>query len=339
MTISRLEEAAIAAARSIRRHPFGERLRDHHPQRRTESKFPSLTEFERTLSPAVRRTLATLLAGDLTGIDLQLDDVDRDHIAYARDLHVALQALADGAWGVIRPDVRMLFVDVDDVLPLPFQGIDAIPQLRMKHPPQFGAVPGSVALTTDDLAAWGALWKSAQQTRAFQRALASAKQLRADRRLYRMLLEHRSSLLESFPTPAGRKLPEYARALEEVARGAYTNVGPRIREHAVALRLYNELVHACFVAVLGWVELLHEPEPITLGNETPIRVVHAWRSQEIHLTVTDPAAAFLPMLSPVLLSAGGPLDGLYLTTAGQYQFSGGSTLADLSAFRLAELEN
>lgn len=339
MTTSRLEEAAISAARSIRRHSFGERLREHHPQRRTESRFPSLTEFERTLSPAVRRTLATLLAGELTGIDLQLDDADREHIAYARDLHVALQALTDGAWGAIRPDVRMLFVDVDDVLPLPFQGIDAIPQLRMKHPPKFNAVPGSVGLATDDLAAWGGLWKSAHRTPAFQRALAAAKQVRADRHLYRMLLEHRSGLLSAFPAPAGRRLPEYARELEELARGAYNNVSSRIREPAVSLRMYNELVHACFVAVLGWVELTREPTAITLGHETPIRVVHAWRNQEIHLTVADPAAAFLPMLSPVLIDTGGPLDGLYLTTAGQYQFNGGSTLADLSAFRLAELEN
>lgn len=338
MTLTALEHALVAAGIATRRSPFGRTLQQHHPGRRgntPDKAFRWLANFELSLDPAVRRTLATLGAARLTGRDLALDDDDRSHLDWVSTLHRALQAVTDSFWGSIGPDIRALLIDEDDSLPLPFQPTYLIPELRVLHPPTLRTASRAVGMTEPDLAALSSVWREAQRTRTYAAAVAAASEVRRDRGIFRALAERRSQAFATVPAPSGL-MTTYASAVLAHFGDAYASDQSLVTV-AGHLRRYNRLTHASVVAWLGAAEDDRDRAPVELGD-SPIDVLRRRDSLSVRVTVRSNAGPlWLRMTSPFVIDDDGPLDGVYLATGIQVQGFGSASITDLAGDRIREL--
>jgi hypothetical protein len=287
----------------------------------------------------VRRTLAILLAAEMTGRRLPLTSTDRAHARWIKDLLAALQALADRFWGEIRPEVRMLVVDVDDALPLPFQPTYALPGLRVAHPTKLSSAAIAVNLGDRDLGALKSVWVAAQSTPAYQTAIDGQQLIRADRNLFERMRHYRDGLVATRPVPRlGEKLPGFAqRSISHFLEPDVTLLDRDAALAANALQRYNRLVHAVMVAWLSGIE--QEPDlPYADPGDEAMAVEATDEGMSVRLTVRRSSGPlWLKLASPFVVDKETCVDGLYLATAINLRGLRTFSVLDISGDRVRDL--
>jgi hypothetical protein len=285
----------------------------------------------------VRRTLAVLYTARVTSFDLRLTDEDRAYIAWVEDVRRFLQSVVDRCWDGINADIRKVFVDEDD-LPLLVWTSTFIPGLRVSHPPSLLSAARRVGLEGPQLGPLARVWKALVETPAFRDARAGRDLIRRDSHLRATLIGHRARLLTELTRGALGGVAEESRRLATLCSTAYVGADPKVEEAARSLRAYNGLVQACLASLLGYAEDRSPWGPVRLDPDQPATFTYARHRLEVHLTTSDPAAVAMGLLAPFMLSDGGPVDGLYLSTMTSFQVTGSQTLVDVTGFRLRDLE-
>ncbi len=343
MSLSELESAVVQAIARSQATAFGADVKAHAPGRRSSGpggrrSFPSLADFELSLDPPVRRTIALLMVNEFTKGPLELDDDDRLHVAWVHRVFVALQALVDPFWAEIRPEVRLLFADADDALPLPFQPTHLLPGLRVAHPPRLPAAAAAAGIADTDLRWLKEAWRVARRTAAYRDAIDAQRQIRLDRAMYGRLHETRSRLIADRPQPergevvpgfAARSLRHFVRLPDGLPRGDVKAI--------TALQTYNRLIHAVLVAWLAGLESEPELPYLDPGNEA-VEVESNRGRRSVRLTARRTnGVTWLRLSAPFVIDLDSPVDGLYLTTALSITATGTSSVVDASGDRLGDL--
>ncbi len=339
MSITALESAIVAAGNALVTSAFGVHLRSVNPGQRMvgeSMRLRWLAAFESSLAPAVRRTLVVLESSRLTGRDLDLDAADLDYIQWVKSVHAFLQAAVDRFWLGIGPDLRMAFVDHDDLPPLPYTS-SYIPALRVAHAPDLDTSSRAIGLAEAELSSLSRMWRAARRTPAFDAALAQATYLRRRDGIRTRMLQLRGLVVTEGRTTQGPSFDDEQERLRRLGDSAYDSAAPEIRTIAKALRDYNELVQHCLALVLGAAERAHQTQPIRLSEEA-IQADRDGRHFRIRITsgVADPGD--FEFAAPFLIDDGGPLDGVYLTTFWRGQLVGRTMIFDVEGVRTREFE-
>ncbi len=339
MSLTPLESAIRAAIAVSGETAFGRDVEAHSPGRRGSGDRVgpnTLAGLELSLGPPIRRTFAVVNAAKQTGRPLRIDQEDREHIAWVEALLAAMQAVADRFWGEIRSDIRQLPVDVDDVVPLPFQPSLAIPGLRAKHPPRLAIAAERAGITDHELQVLREVWQAAQETPAYHAAMEAQENIRADRQLYRSLREIRVRAVIPTP-PHNERFVEYAARLHREIQSIYERQPIAETRPALALRRYNRLIHAILVAWLAGLEDGPSVPVLDPGDEAiDAEIVDG--VLQAGLTVRLAGGLVLARISsPFIVDVESPFDGLYLTTGYRMQMVGSSSAVDVTGFRLRDL--
>ena len=340
MSLSKHEHALTTAGVALSHSPLGVALQKYHPGRRTPHEAPSVSQLARmelNTAPAVRRTLAVLFTANATGFDLRLSNEDRTYIAWVQEVHAFLQAMADRWWGGVNPDIRMLFVDGDEVPPL-LWSTSYIPALRISHPPSLDVAGARLGLTNGDLAELSLAWKEARRTAVYEAATAARDKIRRDRPLRNAITVHGASIRARFASAVPTTTTDESARLRRLIAEAYDDVAPDVAATARALRDYNELVQVGLACVLGFAEDLDSLVAVTLDPSIPATCAITRRRLDAHLTLTGREVRPLHLLTPFVLEDDGPLDGIYLATAMSFQLAADKATADVSGFRVRNLE-
>jgi hypothetical protein len=296
--------------------------------------------FELNAGPPVYRTFIVLDAADRTRRDLALSAEERDYVRWVGALHIALQAIADRFWGVIRPDVRELIYDHDNVQVL-HSGPAYIPGLRARPGPSLHTACSRVGIGERELSALAECWHIAHATDAYQAARDAATQIQLHDRLRHGLRMHRDARMAEAESlfREGLLLKDAARRLNGIAEGAYATVDSQMRGAAEPLRAYHELVQAVLWALLG---LAEQPDGLdrTLKSGLPrMAVNHRWRHLEAQFTAMDDDSFPFPRVwAPFVVERHTPLDGLYICTGYAMHGLGEGGYIDVTGLLLRELE-
>ncbi len=343
MSLTELESALVEAIGRSRSTEFGADVARHAPGRRSGSpekgrSFPSLADLELSAFPPLRRTLAILAVGPLTGREIELDANDREHLAWVGRVLEAMTSIADRFWGQVQKPVRSLFTDADDATPLPFQSTFMLPALRQMHPPALRGTAARAGLADEDLRWLSRVWHAAQRTDAYRAALDAQLQIRTNAQAIRRLQEARDRAVSTRPQPRpGENVSSFA------ARSLAHFVGPpeglRGTDAAAirALRTYNRLVQAALIGWLGGLE--HEPSLLLAdpGSEAVTVDVSAGRFSVALTMRRSTGPEWLHVYAPFAIDLDSPLDGLYLATAISIHGVGSFSAVDLAGDRLYEL--
>ena len=296
--------------------------------------------FELNAGPAVYRTFIVLDAADRTRRDLALSAEERDYVRWVGTVHVALQTIADRFWGVIRPDIRQLVFDHDNVQVL-HSGPAYIPGLRAKPGPSLNTACSRVGIGERELSALAECWHAAHATDAFEAARVAATRIQLHDPLRHRLRVLRDELIaEADSVFRDRlRLEDAARRLGKLADAAYESADDQTRGAADPLRAYHELVQAVLWALLGFAE---QPEAFdrTLRTGLPrMAVDHRWRHLEAHFTAMDDDSFPFPSVwGPFVVQGRALLDGLYICTGYSVHGLGEGGYVDITGLLVRELE-
>lgn len=338
MSISELETTIVVASNALVGSTFGAHLRAVHPGRRMvgASRIRWLAAFENSLAPAVRRTLAILESARLTGRDLELDAADHEYIEWVRATHAFLRSAVDRFWHGIAPDLRVAFVDHDDLPPLPFTST-YIPDLRVTRPPDLHASSRPIGITEAELSSLSRVWHAARQTPAFDEALTQASRVRRERGIRTSMLRLKAAVVAEGRNARGPTFDAEQERLRRLGDSAYASASDEIQTIANALRAYNELVQRCLALLLGAAERDQMTRPLQVSNE-PISAELDGRDFQVRMTTRSADPGELEFAAPFLIDDGGPVDGVYWVTSWSIQMLGGTMVFDVEGLRTRELE-
>ncbi len=285
--------------------------------------------------PAIQRTIRILYTARMSGFDLHLTAEDRAYVAWVLQVDALLRALADGWWGEINPDLRVLFVDGDDAPPITLLN-SMFPGLRARRPPPLRQSAQAVGLEDVELSALSRVRRAAHRTSVFRAATQIAREIRSNARRRRALQRELDRLGPELEVRGGRSVFDETERLRELVGSAYVGADAWIRGAVQGLRAYNELVHAGFAFLLGYAEDLDSQAPVVVEGEHPVSVEMSLRAFDVHLTFSQPNS--LVTGATFTIGDGGPLDGLYWQTGTGFQAAGDLTILDLMGSRISDRE-
>jgi hypothetical protein len=330
--LSDYERVVLSAAQAVAECDLGADLDRYDPGRRGTF----LAAFELNHPPPIQHALRVLFTSELSRFDLRLTPADHEYLEWVQRVFALLQSMAEEWWGAIRGDIYSLLVDGDDAPPLVLLNT-LFPGLRARHPTALRATAAAVGLSPSAIWRLSETRRAAQATSAYAAALRTAGDIRHNPRLRSALSAEKSRVVAELEIRRGARVDEERRRISHSLALAYDPCDPIVQIAARNLRSYNELVHASFAFLLGHAGNARSRRPVEVEPGQPIAVRFARRDFQIHLTLAQEGVPFPG--GTFVIGDGGPLSGLYLTTAfGVQQLTTESPLIDLSGRRLRDLE-
>lgn len=339
--ISDLEKAVSTAGKTLRDIEFGKSLRRWSPSLRCARKNEEVsedctaladTEVRLGMGPPIRSTFAAVEYGRIIeGQDLERSDPE--YMAWVRQAHWALQRIAGKCWNPIPQRLRTAVLDVDEFNPLVHYYIPRSRENRFGPALSFEDLDGvaaSAALTDVAFAA--------RETSVHRAVFSHLPEAAEDGVLLRKLTDSKAAVLGELEEEQ-LNFGELKRNLRERLNEAYSRQSSEVAEVAQAIRAANELINHVLCVLLTHAGSTTEIVQIREGLGS-VRVSDVDNVREKHFTFEDHAATPFILNRPPFgfeVLTGGPLDGIYVTTGSQFQFSG-SGLVDVTARRLADLE-
>jgi len=333
--VTALEQCVWDACLVIRESEFGEILRRARRRSNGPGSLEELTgwghpdelvNWELSSDPAIQRTATAQVYMDIS--KEPLPPGSDGWLEWTAKASLAIRRMAAKCWAGTPSDVRMIFIDSDNVMPpglhgeiaeLRFdqRGIPALKFAGLDSPPVREAIDcmcrsvrsSSLALKARDAA------KTIQQNPAF---------------LLRLALVARE-LSPSFLTINAGETGEQAFArMRTTAFRAYDDF-PDLRDLVLVLRSFNKLVTRVIWTVLGVAELF-EPPHIAITS-SPVQIESKGGRRHLVITTGSYIAPLLRTTHPVWIDSGTPIDGLYFVNRLTSAFSGRSEVdLGLTAF-------
>lgn len=341
MVISALEEAVVEAGMTLRVSPFGESLGRWNPRMRCALRDDQIsedctpladTEVKLGMGPPIRSTFAAIQFAEMVE-DQDVAPTDPEYMEWIQQAHWAFQRIAGKCWAPIPQRVRLAVADVDDFGPL----ISAyIPDSREN---ELGPALAFDGLDSPEVSkALQKVFEVIRLTPVHGAAREILRMAEVEENLVQRLERTRSIVLQHirYSRPTMSDLRRDARSLLEEAYRVADDSLLGIVERMWSL---NELINHVLWVFLGYADT-HCESPILRENLGSIRVTEQRGRTEAHFTLwQESASGFILGTLPVAFEvrAGIPLDGLYLSTAHTFQFSG-LGLMDVVGRRMADLE-
>lgn len=339
--ISALEEAVVNAGIALRNSPFGAALGRWNPGRRcalignqVSGDCTPLADAEVKLGmgPPIRRTFAAIQFAHLVE-DQDIAKTDLDYMEWINRAHWAFQRVAGKCWAPLPQRLRLAVADVDDFGPLISAYIPASRENELGLALAFEGLD-SPPVTT----ALQKVLETIRLTPVHEAAREVLQIAKADKMLVRKLELAKSTILERIrdSRPTIVELRQNARSILDEE---YRTIDRSLFDISNRIRALNELVNHILWVLLFYADTSNEI-PTLRENLGSVRVTQGKGMTQAHFTLWhDNASAFVLGHLPAAfeVSAGIPLDGLYLSTSHALQFSG-LGLMDVQANRMAELE-
>jgi hypothetical protein len=332
--VTDLELAVFELGQMLRDREFGQKLTGFHPSRWAgeSAAFQSLSSYELSSGPALRRTFKTLEMTQMAGQPLDLSADDHDYIAWVEQAWRAMQRIAGRCWRPIPAHVRLLVFDEDDL------GPTVSPYIPASREHEYGPALAFAGLDDTHVEEKIAgIVAACRSTPCYEHVAALAERVGDDVALRRRIKVERDGIVSRLTVRERLTIGQANERRSEIVRRGYDDATDRdVREFAAAVRAYNELVNYVLFAVLG---LAEAHEIIEISDDTgPIRCRRKPRLLWVHFASFDPRLALTSHPpSPFVLRIGTPLDGLYMLEGTSMHWSGRS-LVDVHARRLRELE-
>jgi hypothetical protein len=186
--------------------------------------------------------------------------------------------------------------------------------------------------------AWDALTTEAHQTPCYQAALGAGERLDGDLRA--AAREHRQRITERLETLdlGVTTMREAHDRWREIVRTGYEDAPDAMREAALAIRQYNELVNLILWAALGIAEA-HDGLARFAGDVGAVRESGRAPHTEVSLTLTAASVATMGTAEPFLITVDLPADGLYISRRSMVQSAVTTNpYVDVTGQRLGALE-
>lgn len=330
--VTNLEQATFDLGRLLRDREFGQKLRELHPSRRAgEAAFESLSSYELSSGPALRRTFHALEITKMASQPLNLTDADRQYISWVGEAWRAMQRVAGRCWRPVPSHVRLLAVDQDDL------GPTVSPYIPASREHEYGPALRFAGLDDVDVEERIATVVAAcRATPCHEHVAALSAQVQADASLRRRAAQQRERIVSRLTFQERLTIGQANERRSSIVQQGYDTAERDIREFALAVRAFNELVNYVLFTILG---LAEAHEIIEVSEDTgPIRCRRKPRLLWVHFASFDPRislAGHPP--APFVMNTGTPLDGLYILEGSSVSWSG-RTLVDVHARRISDLE-
>lgn len=340
--MTRLEHAVVAAGEMLSGTEFGEQARLYHPGRRgamgadgsLEDRDP-LVQFEVGHGPLITRTKRAVEMAGHFGVDLDGSKEAQDYLGWVGQSQLAIKRLAQRCWRPISSVARNAIFDEDDLGPLVSW---YFPDSRRDD---YGPSLRFCGLDSPDVAdAWNAVAGALHTTACHQAAAAAAEKL--DGGLRAPARARWKQIAEALDDTAQLHLTmgEVHERWREIVGGGYEDAEPELLQAALAIRRLNELTNLILAAVMGIVET----DDGLAGLDAPLEAVRASGLSTRTLVSVTLRTAETPWMGappqPFVVTAGLPVDGLYLSRGSFVQLGSGLTdpYLDLTGQRLGALE-
>lgn len=337
LVISDLERAAIGACAAFHEGQIGEGLRRFSVAARhggpDEAPSDQLVMYEVNSGAPVARTLRTLQMMEMSGTPVDTSGAEQ-FLEWIPRAVAAIQRLAQMCWQPIPKRERKLVFDEDDLGPAASAYLPATREDQLGPSlVEFEGLAGS-----DALESWKELSRWARQTEAYAAAKEAGEALQ-NPALNRELVACREGcsqrlreVLEGPPITLGDTLDKQ----KDLIRGAYDGASADLRQAAIAIRGYSELVNHLLWAVLcaadsgEGLQTLEGDLGAARVSGSDVRPQHLSVVMDDRVWIGNPPA-------PFVIEQGLPVDGLYVLQASMFQFEQ-TGLVDIQGARLASLE-
>jgi hypothetical protein len=309
--VTGLDQAVWATGLVVRETEFGEILRrarrsPHSLQEMKGWSVPDqLHSWELSYDPALQRTVAAMFA--MRVLNHTIPTEAEPWVQWVVGALAAMQRIAAKCWGPVPADVRRVFLDFDDLLPLATK--DYIVKLRMDQPDRptlrFGGLDSGPVRT-----ALGSLFSEVQAGTSAGEARRAATTLRGRASMMNAVTEVRERLQNEIATPfAGEQGSHALERVQRTVASAYDDK-PDLLGVVSALRAHNRLVTRILWCLAGVAEQFQPAVVQETVGAIGEHVVDGER--RLDLTVRDQNFALIRPTHPVWLELGTPLDGLYI---------------------------
>jgi hypothetical protein len=318
-----IEEAVIAVGKAVSTTSFGETLRNdraitNHDSVQAPAVSPTIgrKEFELSLCPAIQRSFAAI--GLMRLNHQKISDADQQWELWCQSALKAVQRIAGKCWAHVREDLRHIFVDYDDLLPIERHAY--ITSLRFGTVgPHLNFCGLNQAETSEVLRT---MWGAVRASELGEEVLEASDRAGHSAKVMRELANSRLQFTRSLQERGQMRLGDAWERHRELVRGAYWDVSIACQEVTAVLRRFNGFVHRILWTILGIADA--GVLPVIEESVSPHQLsTSADGQRRLHLTADLPELFWLRPTHPILVSLSTPTDGLYVVEKYTISFSGG----------------